>query len=305
MFQIFENCTLCPNNCKVNRKENQRGFCKLDEKLHIAEICVHKGEEPILGGKEGVCNVFFSSCNLRCDYCQNYEISQETITKKEITSIRQAVDKIAHILCTGVNTVGFVSPTCQVPQMIAIIDLLHKRDFHPTIIYNTNAYDSVDQLKLLENYVDIYLPDFKYSTAELGKKYSHIDNYPTHALNAIKEMYRQKGNRIEFDENGIATSGLIIRHLVLPGFSDNSIECLNMIAFEISYRVYVSLMSQYFPVYKALDISELNRPISIAEYQKVLNHMQNIGLENGFTQGFDSMLNYRPDFSKDSNPFEK
>ncbi|MCQ2252130.1 MAG: 4Fe-4S cluster-binding domain-containing protein [Bacteroidales bacterium] len=300
----IHNCTMCPRRCGADRTSSRLGFCGIDGKPHIAEICVHKGEEPVLGGSNGVVNVFFSSCNLRCVYCQNYTISQQKPSKPEITSYEKAVTTIAGFLCQGINTLGFVSPSHQVFQMRTIIDMLRKRGFNPTIIYNSNAYDDPETLRELESYVDIYLPDYKYSNNDICVRYSSAPNYPEAAQKAIAEMYYQKGSRLELNDDGIAESGLIIRHLVLPNNVENSIKALETIAYDISPRVHLSLMAQYFPEYKALEISELNRAITAEEYQTVCDKAEELGLVRGWQQQLSSNENYRPDFQKDGNPFE-
>mgnify|MGYP002622585091 FL=1 len=294
----IHNCTICPRNCGADRTSETLGYCGIDARPHIAEICLHKGEEPVLGGKNGVCNVFFSSCNLRCVYCQNYAISQQKPEKKEIISIQRAAELIAGIMCKyDVDTVGFVSPSHQVFQMVAIIDLLHKRGFFPTIVYNSNGYDSPETLRVIKDYVDVYLPDFKYFDGLIAQKYSSANNYPKVALAALKEMYWQKGATIITDDNEIARSGLIIRHLVLPNYVENSLKVLETLADEISPRVHVSLMSQYYPEYKALEINNLNRTITIAEYQAVKQAATQLGIVRGWFQDMASNAEYRPDFS--------
>lgn len=296
---------MCPRKCGADRTSGKLGFCGIDGRPHIAEICVHKGEEPVLGGTQGVVNVFFSSCNLRCVSCQNYAISQLTPSKKEITSFAEAVNRIAGFLCQGINTVGFVSPSHQVFQMKTIIDMLHKRGYHPTVIYNTNAYDDPITLREMQSYIDIYLPDYKYSDESLGVKYSCAPDYPDQALIAIQEMYYQKGSRLELNDEGIAESGVIIRHLVLPNNVQNSIKALESIAYDISPRLHLSLMAQYFPEYKAKEIPELNRTLSAEEYQQVCGRAEELGLVRGWVQQLSSNENYRPDFQKEGNPFEK
>jgi len=295
---------MCPRKCGADRTSSKLGFCGIDGKPHIAEICVHKGEEPVLGGENGVVNVFFSSCNLRCVFCQNYRISQLAPEKKEILSYEKAVTRIAEFLCQGINTVGFVSPSHQVFQMKTIIDMLRKRGYNPTIIYNTNAYDTVETIRELEGYVDIYLPDYKYSIDAKAVEYSSAPNYNEVALAAIKEMQYQKGTRLDLNDEGIAESGLIIRHLVLPNNIENSIKALENIAYEISPRVHLSLMAQYFPVYKALDMADINRNITAEEYQTICDKAEELGLVRGWQQQLSSNESYRPDFQKEGNPFE-
>ena len=295
----FSNCTLCPHRCSVNREQGELGFCHLDAGLHIANISLHKGEEPIDGSENGVCNVFFSHCNLRCVYCQNYQISQpQTVIPNEITDYETAVEQIISILQKDVDFLGFVSPTSHIPHMLRIIEMVHEKGFFPKIIYNTNAYETVETLRQLEDIVDIYLPDFKYADDELGKQLSGIQNYSEITISAIKEMYRQKKTHIN-DNN----PALIIRHLVLPNHVENSLAALKMIARECSINVFVSLMSQYFPVYKALEIKKINRTLTTAEYNRVLDLLEELGFERGWTQLLDSNDYYQPDFTKE-NPFE-
>jgi len=295
----FTNCTLCPHRCSVNREQGELGFCRLNAGLHIANISLHKGEEPIDGSENGVCNVFFSHCNLRCVYCQNYQISQpQTVIPNEVTDYETAVGQIISILRKNVDFLGFVSPTSHIPHMLRIIELVHEQGFFPKIIYNTNAYEMVETLQQLEPVVDIYLPDFKYADDEIGKQLSGIQNYSKIAISAIKEMYRQKKSQIK-DEN----PALIIRHLVLPNHVENSLAALKMIAKECSTDVFVSLMSQYFPVYKALEIKKINRAITTTEYNRVLDVLDELGFERGWTQLLESNDYYQPDFTKE-NPFE-
>ncbi|MBR4690670.1 MAG: 4Fe-4S cluster-binding domain-containing protein [Bacteroidales bacterium] len=295
----FTNCTLCPHRCSVNREQGELGFCRLDAGLHIANISLHKGEEPIDGSENGVCNVFFSHCNLRCVYCQNFQISQpQTVIPNEVTDYETAVGQIISILRKNVDFLGFVSPTSHIPHMLRIIELVNEQGFFPKIIYNTNAYETVETLRQLENVVDIYLPDFKYADDEIGKQLSGIQNYSKIAISAIKEMYRQKKSQIK-DEN----PALIIRHLVLPNHVENSLAALKMIAKECSTDVFVSLMSQYFPVYKALEIKKINRAITTTEYNRVLDVLDELGFERGWTQLLESNDYYQPDFTKE-NPFE-
>ncbi|MBR4265706.1 MAG: 4Fe-4S cluster-binding domain-containing protein [Bacteroidales bacterium] len=301
----IHNCTMCPRKCHADRTSDKLGFCNIDGKPHISEICIHKGEEPVLGGEKGVCNVFFSSCNLKCVFCQNYEISQLKPEKKEITDYQKAVSTIAGFLCQGVNTVGFVSPSHQIFQMKTIIDMLRKRGYNPTIIYNSNGYDDPETLREIQDYVDIYLPDYKYGIKEIGEKYSSAPNYPEIALKAIKEMYYQKGSRLELNDDGIAENGLIIRHLVLPNNIENSIEALKNIAYDISSNIHLSLMSQYYPEFKALEMNELNRTLNADEYNKIVTVSEELGMMKGWRQQLNSNENYRPDFKKEGNPFEK
>ncbi len=297
-------CTICPRNCKANRFSHKLGYCKSDASFAVSSIVVHKGEEPVIGGDKGVCNIFFSRCNLQCIYCQNYQIScvNSTIIENKFT-LDEIVEKIITILKTGVNTIGFVSPTHFTPHVKAIINSLHSKNYHPTTVYNTNSYDKVDTLKGLEGMIDIYLPDFKYMEYDLSKKFSDAKDYPDIAAKAIKEMYRQKGSTLVKDEDGNAESGLIIRHLVLPGYIENSLKVLRFIADKLSTNIHISLMSQYHPVRNINEYPNLNRKLSDEEYSIIINEMETLGFHRGWMQDLESSDTYLPDFNNE-HPFE-
>lgn len=296
-------CTLCPRNCGVDRTKGEKGYCGLDDKIYISSICIHKGEEPPVSGPHGICNVFFAHCNLQCVYCQNHQISDNKFAadRYEMT-LETAVNKITAILDKGIPALGFVSPSHQIPQMLSIIEELRKRSYEPVIVYNSNGYDKVETLKELEGIVDVYLPDFKYSDPVLSKELSDAPDYPDTALKAIKEMYRQKGSLLITNDSGYAESGLIIRHLILPGEVDNSLAVLKTVAEDISPKINISLMSQYWAP-KKFDREALNDKIKEADYLCVIEEMNRLGLDNGWVQEFDSHNNYRPDFNK-IHPFE-
>lgn len=300
----FISCQMCGRTCKVNRIDNFSSFCQVDQNIFISSIFNHKGEEPPISGNTGICNVFFAHCNLQCVYCQNFQISNnKSDLQKFKISLEQAVEKIISILNTGAKSVGFVSPSHFVLQTIDIIELLHKKGYYPTIVYNTNAYDNVESLKILEKYVDVYLPDFKYSNDKIAVKYSQAPNYRQIATSAIKEMIRQKGDFLYVNSKGYAESGVIIRHLVLPNNTENSIGVLEIIANELSKNVHLSLMSQYYPTYKSFYYPELSRHINQQEYYTVVEKLNELGLKNGWIQEFESKDYYRPNF-ENSQPFE-
>jgi putative pyruvate formate lyase activating enzyme len=299
----LKHCTLCPRDCGIDRTKGEKGYCGLDDKIYISSICIHKGEEPPVSGPHGICNVFFAHCNLQCVYCQNHQISDNKFAadRYEMT-LESAVCKIIAILDKGIPVLGFVSPSHQIPQMLSIIEELRKRSYDPTIVYNSNGYDKVETLKELEGIVDVYLPDFKYSDPVLSKELSDAPDYPDTALKAIKEMYRQKGSFLITNDSGYAESGLIIRHLILPGEVENSLAVLKTIAEDISPKINISLMSQYWAP-KHFDREALNHKIKEADYLCVIEEMNRLGLDNGWVQEFDSHNNYRPDFNK-IHPFE-
>ena len=301
---ILENCTLCPRECRVNRFEGGTGYCGTDAGLNIASVCIHKGEEPVISGTDGICNIFFSGCNLHCIYCQNHEISQcIQLSGIRDRTLRQILDKIVKILSDGIPAIGFVSPSHVVPMVKAIIKDLNSRGYKPLTVYNTNSYDKVETIRSLAGLIDVYLPDYKYVTKRMASEYSDASDYPEVALKAIKEMYYQKGSSFRIDENGRAENGLLIRHLVLPGHAEESKKVLISIAEELSPGVHLSLMSQYHPTSQVRHHPMLNRTLYEAEYEAVVEVMESLGFRNGWVQDMDSNLNYRPDFSKE-NPFE-
>jgi len=304
MYKNFDtNCNYCPRNCNTNRYKSNNGYCKTDYDYYISSIFSHKGEEPPISGNKGICNVFYAHCNLQCVYCQNYQISDNRVSaEKHKMPFDIVIKKITDILDTGIDILGFVSPSHFVPQTIQIIEKLKERNYHPTTVYNTNAYDKVESLKLLEKHIDIYIPDFKYSDTNIAKKYSFVSDYPSVALNAIKEMYRQKGHNLYINKTGYAESGIIIRHLILPNNVQNSINILHTITKNLSKNIHISLMSQYYPAYKAQRHPELLRPINSTEYLRVVNEAKKIGLTNGWIQKLESNNNYRPNFEK-NKPF--
>lgn len=258
----------------------------------------------MIGGIDGICNIFFAGCNLRCVFCQNHEISQPCRKTENFMHDKESVlGRISAILSTGINSVGFVSPSHMVPQMKEIISGIHSTGYRPVLIYNTNSYDKVETIKALDGLIDVYLPDFKYVTPALSKALSGAGDYPEIALRAIKEMYRQMGSTLITDENGKAERGMLIRHLVLPGHVEESKKVLDAIAEELSPGVNISLMSQYHPMHKAASFPPLDRSLHKSEYDAVVSYMNELGFRNGWVQEMDSNENYLPDFSKE-HPFE-
>jgi putative pyruvate formate lyase activating enzyme len=302
--QLLQHCTLCPRECGADRFKGGTGFCRIDAGFNIASVCIHRGEEPSISGTGGICNIFFEGCNLKCIYCQNHEISQPATKMYHSIDPVELLNRIEKILSAGIKAVGFVSPSHVVPQVKAIIRGLNSRGLKPVTVYNTSSYDKAETLKSLSGLIDVYLPDFKYATSALAMEYSEAADYPETALKALKEMYYQKGSHLRLDEEGSAESGIIIRHLVLPGHVEESIRVLGIIAEELSPGVNLSLMSQYNPVFKSKNHPVLNHPLLREEYEIVVDAMEKLGFRNGWVQNMDSFQNYLPDFRKD-HPFEK
>lgn len=278
--KILEKCAICPHNCGINRLNNQIGRCKSKDTVKVALYSTHNFEEPCISGKKGSGTVFFSNCNMNCVFCQNYEISQQG-KGKEI-SIEELADIFIKQQEKDVENINLVTPTSYVPQIIEAIKIAHKNGLKLPIVYNTNGYEKVETLKMLEGYVDIYLPDFKYSDDDLGKRLSKVDNYFEIVTEALKEMYRQTGKAV-FNGEGIMQKGMIIRHLVLPNHILNSRRVLKWIN-ENMHDVYVSVMAQYFPTYKAKEIDDINRKLTKEEYEQIENYLYRLDLENGYIQ---------------------
>jgi len=301
---LMQSCNLCPRNCNADRSGGSKGYCGADAGLNIASVCLHRGEEPGISGHEGICNVFFAGCNLRCIYCQNHDISDiRNMRQLSYFSMEEVLDSIGSILLTGIKTVGFVSPSHMIPQMKLVIRGLHSRGLKPVIVYNTGGYDKPEVIDSLDGLIDIYLPDYKYVSPELAKKYSGAADYPEIVLKALKRMYYQKGSVLLTDDRGRAEKGLLIRHLVLPGHAEESKKVLRSIAEELSPGISLSLMSQYHPSYNVRGMSHLGRSLQWEEYESVVHEMELLGFRNGWLQDTESSNNYRPDFSK-KQPFE-
>ena len=280
MLESLEKCTICPHECKVNREIGQIGRCKSKDTVKVALYSTHNFEEPCISGKKGSGTVFFSNCNLNCVFCQNYEISQQG-KGKEIS-----IEELANIFLIqqekGVENINLVTPTSYVPQIIEAIKIAKNKGLKLPIVYNTNGYEKVETLKMLEGYIDIYLPDFKYSDNLLAKRLSKVDNYFEITTKALKEMHRQTG-KVEFNNSGTMQKGMIIRHLVLPNHILNSRRVLKWINDNMN-DVYVSVMAQYFPTYRAKEIEDINRKLTKKEYEEIENYLYRLNLENGYIQ---------------------
>lgn len=297
-------CNDCPRECNAARTGSKLGYCHSDWSYSIGSICIHKGEEPVISGAKGICNVFFTKCNLQCVYCQNYQISNNLHTEvSNSLNLKEVTDSICNILSQGINILGFVSPSHQVTQVIAIIKAVKSRGYQPITVYNSNGYDKVESLRKLEGLIDIYLPDFKYSDNNLAKRLSGVGNYVEVATKALKEMLRQKGPGLLIDPEGQAYSGIIIRHLVLPGYIHNSIGVLECIAKQLTERLHISLMAQYNPAFNTADDQNLQRRLKPEEYQLVVDKFDELGFDNGFIQDLNSKDYYNPDFTSD-HPFD-
>ncbi len=291
-MSIYNGCTLCPRECGIDR-HNSTGFCGQSDKLRIARADLHFWEEPCISGTKGSGTVFFSGCTLKCCFCQNHEISQEN--KGFDITVNDFADIFIDLQNKGAHNINLVSPTPHVPKIIEALDLVKDKLIIP-VVYNSGGYESVNTIKMLDGYVDVYLPDFKYFSNDYSKMYSKCDNYFEIAVSAIKEMVKQVGKPV-FDSNGIIKKGVIIRHLVLPTLRKDSAEVFKTIAenFE-SDQILLSIMSQYVPMHKSFDFKELSRRVSTFEYNFVLDLANELGFK-GFSQERDSAKSaYIPEF---------
>lgn len=285
MKNLMESCTICPRECKVNRSLAQVGLCGMSDKIVVARIAPHYFEEPPISGVNGSGAIFFSGCNLKCIFCQNYNISTKNFGK-EITVLELA-NKMIELQNLGVHNINLVTPTHFIPQIAQAIKIAKENGLVIPIVYNTSSYEKVSSLKLLDGLIDIYLPDLKYYDDLYSIKYSKAPNYFNIAIDAIEEMYRQVGN-VVYDKNGIMKKGIIVRHLMLPGRGDDSKKIIEYLHLTYGNNIFISIMNQYTPLKQVKEIDELNKKVSDEEYSKLINYACDIGVENAFIQEGDT-----------------
>jgi putative pyruvate formate lyase activating enzyme len=278
----LEACDLCPRACGVNRLQGEVGFCRAGALAKVASWNVHRWEEPPISGTRGSGTIFFSHCTARCIFCQNYPISQLGVGQ-EVDAERLA-GMMIELQRRGCHNINLVTPTHYVAQTLAALDYAIPRGLNIPILYNTSGYDAVETLRLLEDVVDIYMPDAKYANDAVARRLSGFQDYVRHNRAALCEMQRQVGSALVLDEHGIARRGMIIRHLVLPGGLSQTGEVLRWIADNLSRQAFVSLMAQYFPAYKTVDDPELGRGITAEEYDAALDAFSDANLEQGWQQ---------------------
>jgi putative pyruvate formate lyase activating enzyme len=298
-------CDICPHDCGNNRLKNEIARCYSGYLPIVSSYTAHFGEEPALVGTHGVGNIFFGNCNLRCVYCQNYLISQnyKEEAKNEV-SFERLAGMMLELQAKGCHEIGFVSPTHFVPQIIKSVEIAAGRGLSLPLIYNTNAYDSVEVLRLLDGIIDIYLPDLKYSDDDMGYQYSKIKEYPRHARDAIKEMHRQVGSELVISRDGLIKRGLIIRHLVLPNDIAGSKDALKWVHSELGSHTTLSVMSQYFPTHKAVSMPLVDRKIRQSEYERVLALLGALDMDKGWAQEYEASEYYKPEFEDRDRPFK-
>ena len=273
-IKMLEECKVCPHNCGVNRLKDEKGYCKVGRHVIVSDYFPHLGEEFPIRGYRGSGTIFFSYCNMRCVYCQNYEVSHLGVGR--VMKPEDLAEAMLELQDYGCHNINLVSPSHVVPQILEALLIAVEKGLRIPIVYNTSSFDSLETLRLLDGIVDIYLADLKYLNKEYGRKYSKVKDYPTAAKEAIKEMYRQVGS-LKVDERGIAVRGLLVRHLVLPNDISTTKEVMDFLR-SIDENLAVNVMKQYFPYYKAWDYPELSRRITEKEYRQALEHAKGFNL---------------------------
>lgn len=295
LLSTLKSCNLCPRSCKVNRTSEKLGFCKSTSMIKLAKAYPHMWEEPCISGEKGSGTVFFSNCNLNCIFCQNFEISHEAVGKE--VSIERLSEVFLEQQGRGCHNINLVNPTHYVPQIIESIKLAKKNGLIIPIAYNSNGYETVETIKSLKGYIDIFIPDLKYFQDKYAIKYSSAPNYFNIASKAILEMFKVVGEPV-FDEAGIMKSGVIIRHLMLPGLLFDSKKIVDFIYKTFGDDVYLSLMNQYTPMYGSVNYPEINKPLNPNHYESLIDYCIDLGYKNAFIQesGTSSEV-YVPDFN--------
>lgn len=278
LYDILRECWLCPRKCGVNRLKGEKGYCRSGKELMVSSATPHFGEEDVLVGSGGSGTIFLTNCNLRCIFCQNYDITH--LGRGKIVEIQEFADLMIYLQRIGTHNINFVTPTHYTPFIIDSLRVAYKKGLRLPLVYNCSGYENVEVIKLLDGLIDIYMPDFKYGENSYAKRYSNVDDYFERACESLKEMHRQVGDL--YVENGIAYRGLLIRHLVMPNNTASSEKVLQFIANELSKDSYVNIMAQYRPCYLSRNFKEINRRISLSEYNEVVDKAYELGLHRGF-----------------------
>ena len=290
----LEKCQICPRECKVNRNVGEKGLCGMSSKVKVARISLHYFEEPPISGTNGSGTIFFSGCNMKCIFCQNYNISTNNFGKE--ISIEELANKMIELQEKKAHNINLVTPTHYTPQIIEAIKIAKKKGLTIPIIYNSSGYEKVETLKKLNGLIDIYLPDLKYYDEIIAIKYSKAPNYFEFATNAIKEMYNQVG-KVKFDKSGILKKGVIVRHLMLPENLNDSKTILNYLYKTCHNNIFISIMNQYTPLEQVKNIESLNHKVKESDYNKLINYACDLGITNAFMQVGDTAKDsFIPDF---------
>lgn len=292
--KMMSACTLCPRECHVDRSSGKKGFCGMDGTIYLARAALHMWEEPCISGTKGSGAVFFSGCGLRCCFCQNHDIAIGS--RGLAVSVERLGEIFLELKEKGAANINLVTGAHYVPQIIEALKLARMQGMDLPVVYNSSGYEKLETLKLLEGYVDIYLPDLKYMEPDLAQKFSHAPDYVERAKAAIKEMVRQSGS-CQFGEDGYIRRGTIVRHLILPGHTKNSRKVLRYLHETYGEDIYISIMNQYTPVREFGEFKELNRKVTKREYEKVLDAAIEMGIQNGFIQeGETASESFIPEF---------
>ena len=295
--EIMSACALCPRECLADRSAGKKGFCGMDERIYLARAALHMWEEPCISGTKGSGAVFFSGCGLRCCFCQNHDIAIGS--RGRAVSVERLGEIFLELKEKGAANINLVTGAHYVPQIIEALDMARRNGLDIPVVYNSSGYEKTETLKLLEGYVDIYLPDLKYFSPELSTAYSHAPDYFETACAAISEMYRQVGDSVIDEDTGLMQHGMIVRHLLLPGQTKDSKKILRYLHETYGDHIYISIMNQYTPLPQVADIEVLNRTVTPEEYDRVLRFAERIGIERGFRQeGTAASESFIPEFDE-------
>ena len=298
LTNILSSCTLCPHRCRVDRLAGEKGFCGAGSDAVISSAMPHHGEEPPISGTKGSGTIFFSYCNMRCSYCQNYQISQEHEGKRVTSEI--LARRMLELQEYGVHNINLVSPTIWLPRILEALYIARASGFDLPLVYNTGGYDDPAFIRMLEGIVDIYMPDMRYSSDVVAEKYSSVKDYVRYNRASVAEMFRQVGS-LTLDKDGIASRGLLIRLLVMPGDIAGIKDTLDFLKAHLSHRIYLSIMAQYHPAYRACDFPELSRRITAGEYAAVIKYARKLGFTYGWTQDHGGLDMENDQFIPDFN----
>ena len=294
MLKLLNECKLCPRTCNVNRNLNELGFCRMNSDLIVARAALHFWEEPIISGNKGSGTVFFSGCNLKCIFCQNYQISTNNFGKK--ITIQRLSEIFLEMQEQGAHNINLVTPTPFVPHIIEALKISKKKGLTIPIVYNSSGYESVDTIKLLDGYIDVYLPDFKYFDNKYALKYSKCPNYFEYASKAIDEMINQVG-KPKFNKDGILIKGVIVRHMMLPGLLEDSKKIIHYLVDKYNNDIFISIMNQYTPTNNLDNYQEINKTVDKNDYEELINYALDLDIKNGFMQeGETQKTSFIPEF---------
>lgn len=294
MLEQLKNCRLCPRNCQINRLDNLKGYCNADNSLKISRAALHFWEEPCISGTKGSGTIFFSNCSLKCVFCQNHLISQDSVGKD--ISLHRLGDIFLELQEQGAHNINLVTPTHYVYHILEALDYAKQNGLKIPILYNSSGYEKVETIQLLKGYIDVYLPDIKYFDNKYSIRYSNAPDYFKYASASINEMLKQVGT-CKFNENGIIQKGIVVRHMMLPGLLFDSKKIIDFIYNSFGDSVYLSLMNQYTPLNKASNYTEINKPLNSKHYEALIDYALSIGIKNGFIQeNGTSSDSYVPDF---------